>query len=147
MSRNARVVVPEVPHHVTQRGIRKSDIFREDEDYRKYSDLIVDNSRKYGVLTRSYSWMPNHVHLIAIPLRPDSFAETFRRTHSTYARWFLDVLRNVHWHAQNVSSWSHAARRETAGGGLFCQAGSENAAIRVPIQSAQRQARSTSLSI
>src|SRR6266446_2953558 len=85
---HARVVVPEVPHHVTQRGIRKSDIFLEAADYRKYTDLIIENSRKYGVVIRSYSWMPNHVHLIAIPLHPDSFAKTFRRAHSIYARWF-----------------------------------------------------------
>jgi hypothetical protein len=28
----------------------------------------------------------NHVHLIAVPLRPDSFARAMRRTHSIYAQ-------------------------------------------------------------
>jgi putative transposase len=88
MSRNARLVRPEVPHHITQRGIRKTSIFREAEDYQQYTDLMVENCHKYGVLVRAHCWMPNHVHLVAIPLHPDSFAKAFRRTNSTYARLF-----------------------------------------------------------
>ena len=88
MSRNARVVVPEVAHHITQRGVRKSDIFRDAADYWRYTDLVSDNCRRHGVLIRAYCWMANHVHLVAVPLQPESFARAFRRAHSIYARWF-----------------------------------------------------------
>lgn len=30
--------------------------------------------------------MPNHVHLVTVPQRPDCFARTFRRVHAGYAR-------------------------------------------------------------
>jgi putative transposase len=33
MARLARIVVPNIPHHVTQRGNRRRDIFFSDEDY------------------------------------------------------------------------------------------------------------------
>ena len=33
MARWARVVVPAVPHHVTQRGTRRQDVFFRDDDY------------------------------------------------------------------------------------------------------------------
>jgi putative transposase len=33
MARLARIVVPDLPHHVTQRGNRRQKIFFEDGDY------------------------------------------------------------------------------------------------------------------
>ena len=41
MARLARIVVPGLPHHVTQRGEREAaDVFS-DEDYARYSDLLA----------------------------------------------------------------------------------------------------------
>ena len=37
MARLARVVVPHVPHHVTQRGNRRERTFFEDADYKRLS--------------------------------------------------------------------------------------------------------------
>ena len=34
-----------------------------------------------------YCLMTNHVHLVAVPEREDSFAKAFGRTHADYARW------------------------------------------------------------
>ena len=38
MTRIARVVVPGLPHHVTQRGNRRECVFFEDGDYALYRD-------------------------------------------------------------------------------------------------------------
>ena len=38
MTRIARIVLPGVPHHVTQRGNRRERIFFGDEDYALYRD-------------------------------------------------------------------------------------------------------------
>ncbi len=40
MPRIARVVVPEVPHHVTHRGNRRLQTFFCDEDYEAYIDIM-----------------------------------------------------------------------------------------------------------
>ena len=88
MPREARVVVPDVPHHITSRGIRGSDVFRDDDDRVLFTSLIEDSCAKFGVLIRSYAWMTNHDHMIAIPRQPDSFAKAFRRANSIYARCF-----------------------------------------------------------
>lgn len=42
MSRLPRIVVPGVPHHVTQRGNRRERIFFRDEDYVLYRDLLAE---------------------------------------------------------------------------------------------------------
>ena len=39
MARIARIVVPTLPHHVTQRGNRRQPIFFEEGDYALYRDL------------------------------------------------------------------------------------------------------------
>jgi len=46
MARLARIVVPGLPHHVTQRGNRREPTFFEDGDYALYLDLLVDSSAR-----------------------------------------------------------------------------------------------------
>ncbi len=41
MARLARVVVPGLPHHVTQRGNRRETVFFSDDDYRAYIDFVA----------------------------------------------------------------------------------------------------------
>ncbi|NUO10135.1 MAG: hypothetical protein HUU08_15950 [Candidatus Brocadia sp.] len=54
MSRIARVVIPEVPNHVTQRGNCRLQTFFCDEDYKTYRDLMsqwcTHWTLKYGPL-------------------------------------------------------------------------------------------------
>jgi len=45
----ARIAVPGLPHHVTQRGNRAEKIFFEPEDYRLYKDWLAESCRRFGV--------------------------------------------------------------------------------------------------
>jgi putative transposase len=67
MARLARVVVPGLPHHVTQRGNRREPIFFEDGDQEVYRDLLAEQVKRRGVEVWAYCLMPNHVHLILTP--------------------------------------------------------------------------------
>jgi len=49
MSRIARAVAPGFPHHVTQRGNRRMDVFFCDGDYALYVDLMSSACRERGV--------------------------------------------------------------------------------------------------
>jgi putative transposase len=49
MSRMARVVVPDVAHHVIQRGVRSMDIFRDDADRREYLRLMAEECARWEV--------------------------------------------------------------------------------------------------
>ncbi|KKO20053.1 MAG: hypothetical protein BROFUL_01229 [Candidatus Brocadia fulgida] len=68
MPRIARVVVPEVPHHVTQRGNRRLQTFFCDDDYEAYIDLMCQWCTHWNVEVWAYCLMSNHVHLIAVRL-------------------------------------------------------------------------------
>ena len=48
MARIARIVVANLPHHITQRGNRRQKTFFQDEDYRLYRSLMADWCNKDG---------------------------------------------------------------------------------------------------
>ncbi len=86
MPRFARLVVPEYPHHVTQRGSRRQRTFFNDSDYIAYRDLLAEHLPKARAEIWAYCLMPNHVHLIVVPCNDDSLARLLRETHARYAR-------------------------------------------------------------
>lgn len=88
MPRTSRVVVPGMPHHVVQRGSRRLNIFRDEEDRLTYLELFAESCAQSHVAVRAYSLMPNHVHHITVPERPDSIRRLFHRSHGMYANWF-----------------------------------------------------------
>ena len=45
MARIGRIIIPGFPHHVTQRGNRRQQIFFETSDYVLYRDLLAERCR------------------------------------------------------------------------------------------------------
>ena len=88
VSRIARIALEGIPYHITQRGNGRQQVFFDDHDYALYLDLLHSYSRDAGLGLWAYCLMPNHVHLIAVPLRPNAMASALGRTHSDYARHF-----------------------------------------------------------
>lgn len=84
MPRRARLVIPGIPHHVTQRGNRRQPVFFEDGDYRLYRHLVAEAAARCGTRIWSYCLMPNHVHLIAVPADEDGLRATFADAHRRY---------------------------------------------------------------
>ena len=87
MVRQARVVVPNVPHHVTQRGNNSQDVFFVDDDQRVYLSYLRDSAIRYGMTVSAYCLMTNHVHLIVTPTTEKSLAKALGRTHLMYAQY------------------------------------------------------------
>lgn len=87
------MVLPGVPHHVTQRGNRRACTFFEDGDYALYLDLLAEAASRHGVEIWSYCLMPNHVHIIAVPRDADGLGRTFRHVHRHYTGYVNARLR------------------------------------------------------
>ena len=84
MARIARLVVPGLAHHVTQRGNRREPVFFGEEDYRAYLDLLAASAQKSGTRLIAWCLMPNHVHLIAVPDSEDGLRAMLGDTHRRY---------------------------------------------------------------
>jgi putative transposase len=85
MARLARVVIPDLPHHVTQRGNGGQRVFFSAEDYAAYRDLMAKEAREAGVGVWAWCLMPNHVHLILCPSDDDGLRRALARVHRVYA--------------------------------------------------------------
>jgi putative transposase len=88
MSRVARVVVPGFPHHITQRGNRRADIFETDGDWKAYLRFLKGYSEKRGLDIWAYCLMTNHIHLVAVPKTEAALSLAMRDTHTVYAMYF-----------------------------------------------------------
>ncbi len=86
MARIARVVVPGVPHHVTQRGNRRQRTFFRADDYKEYTRLLSFFCKRHGVEIWAYCLMSNHVHLIATPETEDGFRQAIGEAHRLYTQ-------------------------------------------------------------
>lgn len=86
MPRIARLVVPGIPHHVTQRGVRRMETFFGDGDYRAYVTLLAEWSAKAGTEIWAWCLMPNHVHLVLVPSDEDGLRRSLGETHRRYTR-------------------------------------------------------------
>ncbi|MDX8396186.1 MAG: transposase [Mariprofundaceae bacterium] len=84
MARMARVVIPGIPHHVTQRGVRRNDVFFCDDDYELYIRLLAKYCRQSGTEIWSYCLMTNHVHLIMVPSSEDGLRASLGEAHRRY---------------------------------------------------------------
>ena len=71
MPRRRRLVVPGLPHHVTQRGNYRQTVFEQPEDFKRYCRWVGEYAVKYGVEIMAYCLMRNHVHFIVIPEKED----------------------------------------------------------------------------
>jgi putative transposase len=87
MPRIARLVVPNVPHHVTQRGNRREPIFFEVGDQTRYLSFLKGGAEKSATAIWAYCLMPNHVHLIVVPSHADGLREMFAEAHRQYTNF------------------------------------------------------------
>ena len=86
MARLSRIVIPGVPHHVTQRGNRRLPVFFSDDDRREYLQLVAGAAEASGTRCLAWCLMDNHVHLILVPSDSDGLRATLGEAHRRYTR-------------------------------------------------------------
>lgn len=84
MPRQPRLVIPGVPHHVTQRGNRRQPTFFSDSDYQAYARLLKQYCSNAGTAIWAWCLMPNHVHLILVPSHEDGLRAALGEAHRRY---------------------------------------------------------------
>ena len=85
MARLARVIIPGLPYHVTQRGNGGQKVFFSASDYAAYRDRLSEAAREAGVAVWAWQLMPNHVHLVLAPEGEDGLRHALARVHRSYA--------------------------------------------------------------
>lgn len=67
MPRMGRIVLPNYPHHVVQRGHNRQAVFAAEQDFLRYIDDLRELKNLFQVKVYAYCLMTNHVHLLLAP--------------------------------------------------------------------------------
>jgi len=88
MPRQARIGLPNHVYHVTNRGNNRDRVFLDEEDFRKYLEILARYKSKEGF--RLYHWvlMNNHVHLLLAIPEGGSLAKAMHGINLSYTSWF-----------------------------------------------------------
>jgi putative transposase len=87
MARIARVVAVGFPHHITQRGNNRADVFFDDQDRRRYLNLLVKYAEEFKLDIWAYCLMTNHIHILAVPQQNYSLAQGIGRANLVYTQY------------------------------------------------------------
>lgn len=88
MARLPRLIIPNQPHHIIQRGNNRQPIFRDEADYRHFLAWLKEAARFYEVAIQAYVLMPNHLHLLATPSTETGLALMMQKVGRFYVPWF-----------------------------------------------------------
>lgn len=93
MPRLARVTIPNMPVHVTQRGNYRQNIFEEDCDKEFYLKSFFHYRKENKVKLYAWCLMDNHVHFILEPVDKDGLAKLFKSLNTRYSMYFNRKLK------------------------------------------------------
>jgi putative transposase len=88
MARLARLIVPNYPHHLIQRGNDQQLIFRDEGDYEAFLKWLRDAARRFKVAVHAYVLMPNHFHLLGTPIDETGLARMMQWIGRYYVPYF-----------------------------------------------------------
>jgi len=104
MPRKPRVEVAGY-YHVVNRGVEQRVIFKEDEDYKKFEELLCTYTPSYGVTIHNYCLMSNHYHLL-IEIEDGNLSKFMRQINMNYAIYFnKKYKRSGHLWQGRFKSW------------------------------------------
>jgi len=87
MPRRSRIIVPNIPLHVIQRGNNRQACFYADEDYQFHLEWLQEYAGSTGCLVHAYVLMTNHVHLLLTPEKSESAGNLMKRLGQRYVQY------------------------------------------------------------
>ncbi len=96
MPRVARIERSGYIYHVLTRGNKRQDIFKAEEDYEKYIDIVRGYKERYIFKLYRYALMANHVRLILETIEDGgSLAEVMKGINLSYAQYYKKSYRHT----------------------------------------------------
>lgn len=88
MSRRSRFFVEGFPLHIFQQGSGRRPIFQDEDDYQHFIELATDAAQRYGLWVHAWALLPNQIHLLATPARPDTATRALQLIGNRYVQAF-----------------------------------------------------------
>jgi putative transposase len=88
MARQPRLILPNQPHLILQRGNDNQRIFRDDEDHERFLGWLKECARFYKVAVHAYVLMPSYAIILATPAEVEGLALMMQKVGRYYVPWF-----------------------------------------------------------
>ncbi|PKN68684.1 MAG: hypothetical protein CVU54_13710 [Deltaproteobacteria bacterium HGW-Deltaproteobacteria-12] len=96
MPRTARIAPKEFVYHVLTRGNNKQDVFKDEEDFLRYMDILKGYKEKYLFKLYYYVLMTNHVHLVIETTEAGGeLAQIMKGINLSYAQHFKNKYKYI----------------------------------------------------
>ncbi|PVV17366.1 MAG: transposase [gamma proteobacterium symbiont of Ctena orbiculata] len=87
MPRRPRIVLPNVPLHIIQRGNNRQACFYARQDYHVYLEWLGKYAVETGCTVHAYVLMTNHVHLLLTPENSESVGHMMKKLGQRYVQY------------------------------------------------------------
>ncbi|HEX5107750.1 MAG TPA: transposase [Vicinamibacterales bacterium] len=87
MSRPLRIQAAGLTYHITARGVRRTSIYLDAVDRRRFLALLTDVVRRYALRCHAYCEMTNHYHL-AVTTTDANLSRAVQQLNGDYAQWW-----------------------------------------------------------
>ena len=94
MARQARVKSESGIYHVMLRGVNKQQIFFDEQDYKKFIQVLIDCKRVSKFELYAYCLMDNHVHLL-IKENDENISVVMKRIGCRFVYWYNAKYKRV----------------------------------------------------
>ena len=89
MPRQARIILPNTPHHIRQRGHNRDAVFHGDDDFEYYKTNLLEFKKMTRCKIYAYCLMTNHIHLILDPgENPEALSQFMKGVAGRQTRYF-----------------------------------------------------------
>jgi putative transposase len=96
MPRTARVAPNEYVYHILTRGNNRQAVFKDNQDYKKYIEILQRYKEKYKFKLYHYVLMMNHVHLVLETTeKGGKLSEIMKGINLSYAQYFKNRYRHI----------------------------------------------------
>jgi putative transposase len=87
MPRRARLVFPDIPMHIIQRGNNRGNCFFTSSDYKVYLDMLRSSAVGANCRIHAYVLMSNHVHILASPATEHAAGSMMKAVGERYVQY------------------------------------------------------------
>jgi putative transposase len=95
MPRRPRVILPNVPQHIIQRGNNRQACFYADEDYHSYLEWLKEYSDKTDCKIHAYVLMTNHVHLLVSTEKAEAVGAMMKALGQRYVQYINKMYKRT----------------------------------------------------
>ena len=88
MPRTGRLLTDGAIYHVLTRGNNGQPVFRQEDDYKQYLELVATHFRAHDVKLFHFSLLPNYAHLLVQPSKGSELSKAMFGINLSYARLF-----------------------------------------------------------